>query len=80
MAYKITTPLSVLMFFYALIVGLSFIFLGLSALTAYDINHYLNNREDFLAIKYCKKYFQQEQYVLYEKCYRQIVEQQETQK
>lgn len=73
MAIKITTPMSILIFFYALIIGLSFIILGLGVVTAYDINHYLNNQEDFLAIKQCKRYFQQEEYILYERCYHQAI-------
>lgn len=70
---KIGAPLSILIFFYALIVGLSFALLGLSCIAAIDIKSYLDGDYEMQAMKRCKVYFHAEKYVEYEKCYREVI-------
>jgi len=69
MPSKVTTPISVLLFFYLLIVALSLMFLGLTATASYDIGSYFKKQKVSNEYKSCRKYFEQKQYDLYEKCY-----------
>lgn len=73
MSSKLTTPLSILAFFYILIISLILVIIGLGFVVAHDINHYLKNREDFVAVKHCKRYYEEGNFGLYERCYQQTV-------
>lgn len=80
MPRKIITPISILAFFYILIISLVFVIIGLGFVVAYDINHYLKNREDFVAVKHCKRYYEEGELGLYERCYQQVIASFESQK
>jgi hypothetical protein len=77
---KISAPLSMLIFFYAIIIGLSCAVLGLSCIAAIDIKNYLDNDYEMNAMKKCKVYFNAEKYVEYEKCYKEVIKNRKNQK
>lgn len=59
---------------YVLIVVLVLILITLCLLTAYDFYKYFKGREDFYAVKCCSSFFQEEDYMKYEKCYNEAIE------
>lgn len=74
MPAKITTPLSILIFCYILIIVMCFIALALAGVMAYDLNHYFKNQPQVFAKKVCERYLEQEDYEVYEKCFYQAME------
>lgn len=74
MPAKITTPISILVLSYLLIIGLCFVALVLAGVMAYDLNRYFKNQDDFYAMKVCRPYLEQEKHEMYEKCFQGAVE------
>ena len=68
MMSKINTPITILVFLYLMIIGISFIVVGLSAVAAHDIKVGLENRSKVQASEYCKKYMDEKDYEKYESC------------
>lgn len=71
---KITTPLSILVLVYLMIIGLSLIILALAFFTAFDICKLNQNGVEYRAVKSCKEYLKSEEYGLYNECYAQKLE------
>lgn len=71
---KVTTPLSILVFVYLMIVGLSLIILALAVLTACDMYKLNQQGDEYRAVKFCREYLKSEEYGLYNECYAQKLE------
>ncbi|HPA25543.1 MAG TPA: hypothetical protein PLK76_02165 [bacterium] len=68
---KVTTPLSILVFIYLLMIGLSLIILILAIFTACDFYKLDQYGDEYRAAKFCKEYLKSEEYGLYNECYYQ---------
>ncbi len=75
MATKFSTPVSILAFFYLLIVGLSVIIVLLSGLAAYDVHQGMKKRNQVFAANCCRVYLEHDRYEDYYNCYTQSMEQ-----
>lgn len=70
MAQRLTTPLSILMLCYLMIIGFCFIIVCLMFLMAYDINRYLTSKN--ISDQPCRSYLEKNDYENYQKCISQL--------
>lgn len=70
---KVTTPLSILVFIYLLMIGLSLILLLLAIFTACDFYRFDQSGDEYRAARFCKEYLKSKEYGLYNECYYQKI-------